>query len=161
MKIVLIVTGALVLLGCVIYLWGKSMPREHAASVSTTIATSPEALMATISAFEDLPKWRKSTTAVQVRNGVITETTGFGPISYRVVERAPLRMVTEIIGDPSTADFGGTWTYELTPEGTSTRIHITENGFVNPSWMRVMSKYVFGHERTLRQYVEDLRRKFA
>ena len=44
----------------------------------------------------------------------------------------PRRLVTRIEATPGTP-FGGTWTFEITPDGTGSRVTVTERGWIaNP-----------------------------
>lgn len=158
MKVALIGAGVLMVGVALVYLWGRSMPREHVSSVSLEVGAAPEQVMAAITGYGEFPKWRLDVKKAEEKDGVVTEETGFGPISYRVIEKSERRLVTEIVADPQTSAFGGTWTYELEPMEKGTRVKITERGFVNPAVMRILSKYVFGHETTLKKFATDLER---
>jgi hypothetical protein len=57
--------------------------------------------------------------------------------------------------------FGGTWTYELAPDGDRTRVTITENGWVDNVVFRFLAKYVFGHDATQNQYLSSLEARFG
>lgn len=70
----------------------------------------------------------------------------------------PPRLLVTRIAD-SDLPFGGSWTFELEPEGAATRLTITENGEVYNPFFRFMARFVFGHEGTARAYLEDLRRR--
>ena len=59
------------------------------------------------------------------------------------------------IADPE-LPFGGTWTYELKPEGTGTRLVITERGEVYNPIFRFMSRFVFSRTATMEKMVADL-----
>ena len=73
---------------------------------------------------------------------------------YEIVEQAPpSRLVTRVAdGLP----YGGTWTFELAPEGGGTRLTITEHGEVYNPIFRVLARFVFGHAATMEAYLEDL-----
>ena len=60
-----------------------------------------------------------------------------------------------------TLPFGGTWTYELAPEGAGTRLTITEDGVVRNVVFRFLSRWVFSHTATLEKYLRALGRKFG
>lgn len=76
-----------------------------------------------------------------------------------VEDDPPRRFVTEIIdkGMP----FGGTWTYEVTPDGEGARVTITERGEVYNAFFRVISKVVMGHHGTMDSYLVGLGRHFG
>jgi hypothetical protein len=48
--------------------------------------------------------------------------------------------------------FGGTWTFEITPDGGGSVLTITEDGEVKGGVFRAMS-LLMGHERTIRSYL--------
>ncbi|MBM4421396.1 MAG: hypothetical protein FJ034_07445 [Chloroflexi bacterium] len=54
--------------------------------------------------------------------------------------------------------FGGSWTYELEPDGSGTRLTITEEGEVFDPFLRFLVRFVIGQHRTIDRYLETLRR---
>lgn len=83
-----------------------------------------------------------------------------GTMTLEVMERVPDRLLVTRVADPQ-LPFGGTWTYELRPAPGGTEIEITERGFVKPPLFRALARYVFGHHRTLEQYLRALGRRFG
>jgi hypothetical protein len=57
--------------------------------------------------------------------------------------------------------FGGSWTYDLEPSGEGTKLTITENGEVYSPAFRFMSKYLFGHTKTIVTYLNQLEKHVA
>ena len=78
-----------------------------------------------------------------------------GDIAFESVERDPPRRLVTRIADRS-LPFGGTWTYELTPAGSGTRLRITEHGEVFNPVFRFMSRFVFGHTATIDRFLKDV-----
>lgn len=77
-----------------------------------------------------------------------------GDATTEVVEQdAPRLLVTKIVGESA---FGGTWTYEIAPEGhDGSTLTITERGeLYNPLFRTVMR--VMGHTRTIDGYLAKL-----
>ncbi len=66
----------------------------------------------------------------------------------------PQRMVTRNV-DPD-QPFGGTWTFELIPEETGTRVTITERGEIHNVIFRFMARYVFGYTATMESFLAAL-----
>jgi hypothetical protein len=64
------------------------------------------------------------------------------------------------IADPD-LPFGGTWTYDITPDADGSRLKITEHGEVYNPIFRFMARCVFGHERTMKAYLSALEKKLA
>ena len=65
-------------------------------------------------------------------------------------------LVRRVVGE---RDFGGTWTYELEPDGSGTRLTITEEGEVYSPIFRFLMRFVLGQTRTIDAYLEALRRR--
>lgn len=65
-------------------------------------------------------------------------------------------LVRRIVG---ARDFGGTWTYELEPEGSGTRLTITEEAELYNPIFRFLARFVLGQTRALDAYLEWLRRQ--
>ena len=74
-------------------------------------------------------------------------------------EEPPRRLVTRIADED--LPFGGTWTYRLEPDGGGTRVTITEDGEVYNPVFRFVSRFVMGHDATLRTYLDDLEAHMA
>lgn len=52
--------------------------------------------------------------------------------------------------------FGGTWTWDLAPAGSGTRVAIEEAGFIRNPIFRVMSRLFFKPSSTAEQYLRPL-----
>ena len=81
-----------------------------------------------------------------------------GEMPLETVEAvAPQRLVRKIgPGLP----FGGTWTYELTPEGGGTQLKITEDGEVYNPIFRVVGKFM-DQTATITGFMTGLAKKFG
>jgi hypothetical protein len=131
MKIALIVLAVLVATALVITFIGSRLPVAHTASRSALIAQAPADVYAEV---------RKRTAADK---------------AYEIVEDLPpVRLVTRIAD--KNLPYGGSWTFELAPEGTGTRVTITENGEVYNPLFRFLSRFVFGHTATMDEYLASL-----
>ena len=64
------------------------------------------------------------------------------------------------IADPD-LPFGGTWTYELKPSGSGTRVTITEDGEVYNPIFRFMSHVFFSQSATIETYLKSLGKKYG
>jgi len=139
--------------------------REHRASGTARYSKPPAEIFAMISNFSASTEWRTGLSKVELlppQNGkpVVRETLSMGPITMVVEEvNSPSRMVTRIADDE--LPFGGTWTFEVEPDGSGSKLRITEDGFVKPAAFRFMAKFIFGYHATLEQYLKDLGKKFG
>src|SRR6185295_6561716 len=93
------------------------------------------------------PTWRKDVTSVERIEGPALswrEISGSDRITYEsgASERRG-HFVARIVdkGLP----FGGSWDYRIQPDGTGSKLTITENGEVYNPIFRFVSRYVMGH----------------
>jgi hypothetical protein len=162
MKWVMVVVGLLVAIVGAVALIGAMLPREHRATRRARFRQKPEAIYAAVAG---PPDWRsdlKGSGPLPDKNGRKQwwEVSGGQRITYELVEdAAPARRVTRIAD--AGLPFGGTWTLEIAPEGSGSTLRITEDGQVYNVIFRFMSRYVFGHTRTIETYLKDLGKKFG
>jgi uncharacterized protein YndB with AHSA1/START domain len=162
-----ILMTAAVLLGAVglITAIGFWLPEAHVASVERHLTVAPERLWAILTDIDGFPAWRQDVTRVerwQDAHGLQgwTEHTSNGPMRL-VVDRAdPPNTLVVRIADPD-LPFGGTWTYEIAGQADGSTIRITERGEVYNPIFRFASRFVFGHDRTIRAYLDALERRTA
>ncbi len=161
MKITLIILGvivALVLLaGLFFYFVGRAKPERHTARIIFSLPKSRPVVWAALTDYAAIPSWwpavKSIRTETRASGEVITwNTDAHGKeIGFRTTEeRAPARLVREIVGDD--LPFGGTWTYELTDDGAGTSVTLTEDGFIKPPLLRGIAKYFFKPDATMHDF---------
>jgi ribosome-associated toxin RatA of RatAB toxin-antitoxin module len=139
---------------------GWMLPVRHEASRSASVSQPAAAVYAVIADVSAYPNWCEGVSRVELLEsspGTIRfrEHTKNGPIVMEVAEAvAPSRFVTRI-ADPD-QPFGGTWTFELTPDGNGTRVTITERGEIYNPIFRVMARFVFGYTATMDAFLRSL-----
>jgi uncharacterized protein YndB with AHSA1/START domain len=142
---------------------GYALPEQHVASRDALVHAPPARVFSAIVSVAEYPQWREDVSRVETVSTTPLrwkEHTGGDVITFEVSDvRAPDRMVSRI-ADPD-LPFGGTWTFELNPEGTSTRVRITERGEVYNPIFRFMSRFVFGHTAGIEAYLDALQRRFG
>jgi uncharacterized protein YndB with AHSA1/START domain len=165
----LLVFGGLAAAGAallgVLTLVGSRLPRDHVASRRALIRRPPAEVFAAIQDFGRAAEWRGDVKRVSVLGEVggrlrFREEGAHGAMTLEVMELVPGERLVTRIADPE-LPFGGTWTYELKPAAAGTEIEITERGFVKPALFRALARYVFGHHRTLEQYLRALGKRFG
>ena len=137
---------------------GFMLPQDHVASREAVLTAPAAAVFETISDVGRYPEWRKDLSSVEVLASnplKWREHAGGDAITFEVVESKPQERLQVRIADAE-LPFGGTWTYELRVEGSTTRLRITERGEVYNPVFRFMSRFVFGHTATLDAYLSDL-----
>jgi uncharacterized membrane protein len=164
MKWILLSLGFLVLIVAAIALIGLLLPRDHVASTTTTVMAPADSVWQTLVDVGEYPRWRREVRSVDVLSseGALRwrEHTSDGTITFeRSEEQRPRLLVTRVADE--TLPFGGTWTYELTPDTQGTRVTITERGYVTNPLFRFMARFIFGHHRTQEDFLRALGRRFG
>ena len=154
------IVGSVVLLGVVVTAIGYMLPKAHRVSRTVRLPMTPDALYTLLSEVDKYPSWRPGVTSVTRQpdhdgKPAWTEKVGGDsiPLRFERMER-PSTLVARI-ADPS-LPFGGTWTYRIVPEGSSSTVTITEDGEVYNPIFRFMSRFVLGHAATLDEFVRNL-----
>lgn len=158
------IVGILALLGLtitVIVIMGRRLPVKHTATASATFDMPVDVVWKKIIAFEDVSQWRPSVKQVEHVSGdgvgaVWRETGSDGKIPYQTLEMSPPRKLVRKIADPK-LPFGGSWTYEITPNRSACTLTITENGEVYNPVFRFVSRHVMGHNKSIESYLKDLK----
>jgi uncharacterized protein YndB with AHSA1/START domain len=156
----LLVLGSLAIFVAAIAVVGLLLPRAHVETRSAVVSAPPERVFAAISDVDGYRRWRRSLAAVEIRPPVAgrpqwVEVSGGDRLPLEMIEsEAPRRVVTRI-ADPG-LPFGGTWTFELTPDGAGTRVTITEHGEVRNPIFRALARFVFGYGATMEVWLDEL-----
>ncbi len=155
-----ILGGVLVGVPALLALVGALLPRDHVARRSMVLKSPPDRIWALISDLEGTARWRTDITRVEALPPVegrirFVEHSRQGRVPFEVVSREEgRRQVVRVIDDDQ--PFGGTWTWELTPEGAGTRLRITEAGFLKNPIFRVLGKVFFSPSATIERYLRAL-----
>lgn len=129
--------GVFVALVLLMAVSGWLLPVGHQATITRSLPAPPTTVFDAISAMNTEPEWSPGVTLVRSDRPVLLQT----------------RM-----DDPG-GQFGGTWTFAVVPDGTGTRLTITEDGEVYNPLFRFLSRFVFTHTATMESYVEALARR--
>jgi uncharacterized protein YndB with AHSA1/START domain len=161
LTIVAVLVGVVLLVAIV----GTLLPKEHTARSHATIKAQPDSVWRALTDVEAFPSWRGDVSRVEMVSSASSRKTWreigkHGTITLEEVVAEPPRRLVGRIADPN-LPFGGTWTYDVTPDGGGTRVTITEEGVVHNPVFRFMSRYIFGHHRTQEAYLRALGRKFG
>jgi hypothetical protein len=165
MKWVLIAVAVIAGLGLLAFVIGALLPTAHVATVEAEYGAPADRVFATIADVQGGVAWRTGLEDVEILSAPDEalrwrEKTSMGTLTFRREEFTPPSRIIGRIDDTSQG-FGGRWIYELAARGERTLLRITEEGEVYNPLFRFMSRYVFGHHRTLEQYARDLGRHFS
>lgn len=165
MKWLLIVVGVLAGAVVLVAVIGMTLPQNHVATRSAHLSAPPDKVWSIVTDPAGYPSWRSDVASVQMLSAPNS-----GKLSWREVSpkdnklafngtvlEAPTHFVT-VIADKD-IPFGGSWDYRIAPDGTGSRITITENGEVYNPIFRFVSRFVLGHTATLDQYLKALATK--
>ncbi|MGK7311807.1 MAG: SRPBCC family protein [Candidatus Longimicrobiales bacterium M2_2A_002] len=155
-----IVAGLMVLI-LIAWAVGATLPVAHTATVSARIDAPPSDVWRLITEPARFAEWRPDVESVTVldRDGtgiVWREALGTGAITFETTAWDPPRRMTARIADEG-LPFGGSWTYSIEQDGDGAVLTITEDGEVYNPLFRFMSRFIFGHESTIRGYLDAVR----
>ncbi|MEO6222464.1 MAG: SRPBCC family protein [Vicinamibacterales bacterium] len=160
----IVVAGVVVLVGLAAVI-GSMLPQGHRATKTVTMRAAPATVFSVITDFARAAEWRSGLERVEMLPNeggamMFREVGGQGPMTFRVEAlEPPTRLVTRITD--KSLPFGGTWTYELKPQGSGTLLTITEDGEVYNPLFRFMSTFIFSQSATIGAYLTSLKRKLG
>ncbi len=160
----LLIVGGVLLAG--VWLWGRSMPREHRASGSITLVAPTDSVYRLIRDIGGQAAWWGDVRAVRrvtgrARESWEQELKSSGSVRFEVSSFIDgQRLITTILNDDQ-QDFGGKWTYDVRRTASGTEVTITEDGWVEPPLFRVVQRLRGGPHRTLDSYLRSLAAQFG
>jgi hypothetical protein len=135
MKWVYWIGGSAILIVVSIAVVGWLLPVNHEASRSAEFGKPPDAVFALLSDLKNYPSWWPE-----------------GTVKVVVVENVPpVRFVTRI--DEPDEPFGGTWTIEIAPTPSGSRVTVTERGEIYNPIFRALARFVFGYTGTMESFL--------
>ena len=121
---------------------GYFLPVSHEASRSAEFSKPPEAVFALMADPNTYQSWWDGAT-----------------VKSEVVEsHAPDKVVTRVVGE---TQFGGTWTIDIVPIPSGSRVTITERGEIYNVVFRTLSKFVFGYTSTMESCLDAARKRLS
>jgi uncharacterized protein YndB with AHSA1/START domain len=165
MRWLLVILTAVAALILVVVVAGMLLPKAHTARTHAAIGAPPDSIWRALTDVEAFPSWRSDVSRVELLAAASGRKTWrelgkHGAITFEEVVAEPPRRLVARIADPS-LPFGGSWTYDVAPDGAATRVTITEDGVVHNPLFRFMSRFIFGHHATQEAYLRALGRKFG
>jgi uncharacterized protein YndB with AHSA1/START domain len=168
MKWVLIVVGGLVALLVLMALIGLVVSRDHRATSTISLKQPPDSIWKVVRDIGGAPAWfsaMQTSERLPDRDGHEVwhqRMSGFD-VPIIVLESSPPRKLVTQIDPTAGGAFGGTWTYELTPDGAGagTRVSVTEAGWIGNPIFRFMSRFLFGYYGSLDKYLTALGTRFG
>jgi uncharacterized protein YndB with AHSA1/START domain len=157
------VVGVLVVAVLVMVAIGARLPVEHTVARRVRLPADRQRVWDTLTDVAAFPSWRPRVKRVDV---LATDPPRWrevgkdGKITFEAAEStAPARLVTRITD--LSLPFGGSWTYELEPDGDGCVVTVTEHGQVRNLVFRFMSRFVLGHTATIDGYLTALGTRFG
>ena len=152
--------GVLLLLVAAAGIWvvGSLLPVGHRATVSRTLPADAEVVWQRIDRVEAWPTWRNVRVEMLSGNSARVDD-GWETLTYRIERPRARTLVTEIVtpGLP----YGGRWTWAVTPSDGGTVVTVVEDGEVYDPFFRFFSRFVFGHDSTMRGVLDELEASFS
>ncbi len=160
MKWIIIIVVLLILFVSIIYLMGYLMPVKHQSFVESHLPIAPEKLWKILTTPDEYKNWRRGIKELKLIDANHwSELNSHGDtINYRAdwveLNKKLLTIITN-----NNLPYGGQWEFQIQNTNAGCNLRITENGEVYNPIFRFMSKYVFGHDATLKAYMADLQAK--
>ncbi len=154
------VVGIVTMVLCVTVV-GYLLPQSHVAALEGTFAAAPAVVFDTIADVARYPEWRSDLASVELLSTSPLrwrEHSGSDTLTFEAVETKRPDLLQVRIADTG-LPFGGTWTYELTPDGSGTKVKITERGEVYNPIFRFVSRFIIGHTSTIETFLAALHRR--
>lgn len=154
-------TGVAVLVVPVAVVWavGSQLPVEHRASGTRTVPADIDLVWDRVEDVQGWPEWQELEVQPLGEDSARVRQDG-ETLLYRLERPAPRTLVTRIVGED--LPFGGAWTWSAAPAGDgTTEVTIVEDGEVYDPIYRFFSRYVFGHEASIRRALDALEASFA
>lgn len=155
MKIV--IWAAALVIGAVALVIGVGflLPATREGQAEAVIAAPPSAILSVIADVERQPEWREGLRGVERTASGWVETTARGErITFAAPEMTEGRIALTFTSD---AGYSGEWTATLTPEGTGTRIAVTERATIPSPLGRILARMFFDPEAFSRAYLAALK----
>ena len=148
---------ALVVVVGVVILIGWLLPVAHEAARSAQFSAPPQQVYDAVADVAGYADWFDGVSRIELlpsTNGKIRfrEHTSSGPVVMEVEHARPPSQFVTRIADPD-QPFGGTWTFEIAPESSGSRLTITERGEVYNPIFRFMSRFIFGQTGTMERFL--------
>jgi uncharacterized protein YndB with AHSA1/START domain len=160
LKKILIILGVLAALTLLMAAVGFTLPRQHRATSSIRLQAPPDRVWDIVrdpGALQGVWPELEAARRLPDRDGKELWEQKAGGFDMRLIVEeavAPTRLVTRIDAEAD-APFGGTWTYELTPQAGGTLVRVTEDGWVGNPLFRI-AMHAMGLHRTLDGYLTAL-----
>jgi uncharacterized protein YndB with AHSA1/START domain len=166
MHVAVVSLAALAVAVLIILLVGAILPEKHVATRTYHFDADPEKVWNLITDFQGQTRWRPKLERVErlpSQNGheVWREVEGRRrQLSFETVECSPPHILVRRIVDEG-LPFGGSWTFEIVPDTSGSRLTITENGEVRNALFRFVSRFIIGHTTGIETYASNLRQALA
>jgi uncharacterized protein YndB with AHSA1/START domain len=147
------------------FLYGRSLPREHTVRSTVTLVASSDTVFKVIRNIGTTNTWwsdmKSSRRLTSGRGETWEENMGpAGVITVTISRVVPGKSMVHTIVDDGTQGWGGTWTYQVASTGAGTEVTITEDGYVDSPFFRVLMK-LRGKYRTIDSYLSSLGAHFG
>lgn len=148
------VVAVLALMVAAMWAIGSLLPVEHRATVSRALPADADSVWRRIDDIERWPSWREASVDVLAADAVRVRENG-ETIRYRIERPGERTLVTEI--DTPGLPFGGRWIWSVAAAADDTAVvTIVEEGEVYDPFFRFFSRFVFGHESSIRSVLDQL-----
>jgi uncharacterized protein YndB with AHSA1/START domain len=142
------------------WLYGRSQPSEHFATSSIVMVAPADSVWKVVRNIDQQPSWWSDVKGVRRLTGQRRESWeqnmgAAGMVRVEVTRVTPGRQLVLTVLNDEQQDWGGVWTYDVMPSASGTEVRITEEGWVDSPFVRVVMK-LRGKFRVIDSYLRSL-----
>lgn len=165
MRYIIIVLALIAIIFSGIYGVGSTLPEKFSTIRAARYNQPVEEIWKSITDVEAMPEWNPHAAKVEKLANVdgsiwrVTDSSGhFMELKAAEVSK-PQRYVSRVIN--TDMPFSGEWVFELEPVGNGTLLRISENAEVPSPFVRFMSRYFFGNDKAINEFLIALGQKYG
>ena len=160
---ILWIVGGLAAFIALIVIIGLMLPQNHVATRTLRLKQPPQAVWQAITDYANQPQWRSELKKIERLPDIDgheawKEYNSAGEMTLITMDAAPPRALVRKIGPG--LPFGGLWLYEITPDGSGSRLKIMEKGEVYNPIFRFVGKFM-DPTASITAFMTGLAKKFG
>ncbi len=154
MRIIILVLASLALLAALVFLIGWLLPATREGRAETTIAATPDRVLAVIMDVEAQPDWRNIGPVARTEDGWVEVTQRGERIVFVAEEMTPALIRLRFTSD---AGYTGEWQAVMEPVADGTRIAVIERATVPSPFGRIIARLAFDPTEFATSYLAELK----
>jgi len=154
-----------IVLGLVVYVYARSIPRHQTHTRTTNLKQTPEAVFALLTDLPNFPAWNPNMVKIEMLPPIdgkeATRQTFKGNMQMTIItsESVPPKRLVRSMGD-NNGPFEGSWTYDISPTPEGSQVVLTEQMTMNNAFFRLMAR-LFGRNKYVDEHLRGIAKHFG